>query len=218
MRRSSKRVENVRLINKIKVYLAGLGAGPSRHTHIHMQKHTRTVRIFISLTVGMSIGALALMAVDSQSFSEGPFSLASYSNLSSTEKITGDISISDTHKFQQIHIATSSVSAGSIEQLAAVSGLANAGELNYHFVVFNGIDGVDGKICATEKWLKQQRNLSGLNQQDNPRTIKICVITGSIFTTPTDCQVKRTAALVESLARKLGIPTSSIQYPVSWQL
>jgi len=210
---SLRRAENVRLISKIKVYISG--SNPL--SRASAQRPKRNIRVIISLVAAMSIGALALMAVDSQSFSAGPFSLASYTHLNSTEKITGNISISDTHNFQQIHITTSNASAGSIEQFAAVNDLANAKDLNYHFVVFNGIDGIDGQICATEKWLKQRLTLSNLNQQ-NSSAINICVVTGNYRAHPTDCQVKRTAALVESLARKLDIPINKIEYPANWQL
>jgi len=204
----------VRLINKIKVSLTGSQADPSSWTPAQKR---RTIWIFVSLVTAMSLGALALMAVDSQSFSAGPFSLASYTSLNSAENIT-DSSTPNTYKWQQIHIVISDASAGSIEQLAAANDLANAKDLNYHFVVFNGIDGIDGEICATDKWLSQRRTLYGAGMQDNSPSIRICVVTGSIFTTPTDCQIKRAAALVESLARKFNIPTSKIRYPANWQL
>ena len=204
----------MRIISKIKVYFSGLGFSKEDS----MQNRARTIKIFVALVASMSLGALALMAVDSQSFSEGPFSLATYTSLSSAEETASRISIPGTHSWQQIHIVSHSASAGSIEQLAAANGLANASDLDFHFAIFNGLDGTDGQICATEKWLAQLPALSGQGQQKNLRIIRICVVVGSISTTPTDCQVKRTAAMVESLARKFVIPTSRIQYPTNWQL
>ena len=73
-----------------------------------MQKQTRTIRIFISLIASMSIGALVLMAVDSHSFSAGPFSLASYTTLKSPQQAAGDIPIATACNWQQIHIEYSS--------------------------------------------------------------------------------------------------------------
>ena len=183
-----------------------------------MQKQTRTVRIFISLIVSMSIGALALMALDSRSFSAGPFSLASYTSLSSPQQAAGDIAIPDIYSFQQIHIEYSIASAGNIEQLAAANGLPKPEDLDFHFVVFNGFDGIDGEIIATEKWFTQRPAASISASGKHSQAIEIRVISNAIETKPTDCQVKRTADLVESLARKCSIPTSNIHYPKNWQL
>ncbi len=200
--------------NKIKVYFAGL-CPPNG---MFMQKQTRTIKIFISLIASMSIGALVLMAVDSQSFSAGPFSLASYTSLSSPEQAAGDISIPDIYSWQQIHIEYCNASVGSIEQLAAANGLQKPKDLDFHFVVFNGFDGVDGEIIATEKWFRQRPAMSVSGNGEYSQAIEIRIISSAIKCRPTDCQVKRTADLVESLARKCSIPTNKIHYPKNWQL
>jgi hypothetical protein len=201
-------------MNKIKGYFAGLCLSNG----IFMQKQTRTIRIFISLVASMSIGALALMALDSHSFSAGPFSLASYTSLSSPEQAAGDIAVPDAHSFQQIHIEYCTASVGNIEQLAAANDLPKPEDLDFHFVVFNGFDGIDGEIVATEKWFTQRPVASISGNGECAQAIEIRVISNAIETKPTDCQVKRTADLVESLARKCNIPMNNIHYPKNWQL
>ena len=166
----------------------------------------------------MSIGALVLMAVDSRSFSAGPFSLASYTSLTSPEQAAGGISIPDGYSWQKIHIEYSRTAVGSIEQLAAANGLSKPKDLDFHFVVFNGFDGIDGEIVATERWLTQRPAASISGNGKHSQAIEIRVISNAIETKPTDCQVKRTADLVESLARKCSIPTNNIHYPKNWQL
>lgn len=200
--------------NKIKVFFAELRVPGG----IFMQKQTRTINIFISLIASMSIGALVLMALDSRSFSAGPFSLASYTSLSSPEQAAGDIPIPDIYSWQQIHIEYCNASVGSIEQLAAANGLQKPKDLDFHFVVFNGFDGIDGEIIATEKWLTQRPAMSISPSGKHSQAIEIRVISNAIETRPTNCQVKRTADLVESLARKYSIPMNKIHYPKNWQL
>ena len=200
--------------NKIKVFFAELRVPGG----IFMQKQTRTINIFISLIASMSIGALVLMALDSRSFPTGPFSLASYTSLTSPEQAAGDISIPDSHSWRQIHVEYSGTAAGNIEQLAAANGLQKPKDLDFHFVVFNGFDGIDGEIVATEKWLTQRPAASISPSNEHSQAIEIRVISNVIECRPTDCQVKRTADLVESLARKCSIPTNNIHYPKHWQL
>ena len=200
--------------NKIRGYFAGM-RGPCG---VFMQKQTRTINIFISLIASMSIGALVLMALDSRSFSAGPFSLASYTSLTSPERAAGGISIPDSHSWRQIHIEYSTTAASNIEQLAAANGLQKPEDLDFHFVVFNGFDGIDGEIIATEKWSTQRPAASTSGNGKHSQAIEIRVIPSAIECRPTDCQVKRTAELVESLARKCDITTNNIHYPKNWQL
>jgi hypothetical protein len=77
---------------------------------------------------------------------------------------------------------------------------------------------VDGKVQAATKWRKQRIALSGQERFGSHQTIRICVVADGLKVMPTDCQVKRTAALVETLARKFDVPANKISYPVSWKL
>ncbi len=178
-----------------------------------MQQHTRTAKILVSLVASMTLGALILMAVDNQSLSAGPFSLASYTSLSPVEEAASNLKAVP-RKWDCLQVYHSTSAAQNIKELASAYNLKNSGDLNFHFVIFKGP--ADGQIQDTSKWQKQQTCTSGRNWNDPGRTIRICVIAGT--DSPTQCQVKRTTALVESLARKFNVSAQKIAYPANWQL
>ena len=166
----------------------------------------------------MTIGAVVLMALDNQSLSGGAFSLASYTNLNPIEQVALTLTPSDTAFWDRIEISCSGTQAGNIAQLAGLAGLTNGSELNFHFVICNGQGASDGHIQASQKWRRQRPCLPGENWYGSDQTIRICTIGDGFKTAPTDCQVKRTAALAEALARKFNIPSRQILYPTNWQL
>ena len=190
------------------------------HGKVIMQKQTRTARILISLVASMSLGALVLMALDNHRLIAGPFSLASYISLDPVENLTSTFTTPNTHNWQQIQVHYSPAPAANLEQLAAVSELSSPKDLNFHFTVLGGMDCADGdgEIQPTQRWLKQRPALQDKEFFGSSQTIRICVITDGIQAMPTDCQVKRTAAIIESLARKFSITTDNINYPQNWQL
>jgi len=185
-----------------------------------MQKQARTAKILISLVASMSLGALVLMALDNHRLTGGPFSLASYRSLDPVENLTSSFTTPNTHNWQQIQVHYSPAPAANLDQLAAVNGLSSPKDLNFHFTVLGGMDcsDGDGEIQATQRWLMQRPALQNKSFFGTSQTIRICVITDGIQSIPTDCQVKRTAAMIESLARKFSIATDNISYPRNWQL
>jgi hypothetical protein len=188
------------------------------HGKVMMQKQARTVKILVSLVTAMSMGALTLMALDNHRLISGPFSLASYKSLDPVENLTSSFLTPNTHNWRQIQVHYGPAQVANLEQLAAASGLTSSKDLNFHFTVLGGIDCPDGDIRATQRWLKQRPALPDKEFFGTPQTIRICVIADGIRSIPTDCQVKRTAAIIESLARKFSIATDNINYPNNWQL
>ena len=154
----------------------------------------------------MTIGALALMALDGQSLSGGAFSLTSYINLNPIEQVALTARPAGPAKWNRIDISCSGTQTGNIEQLAKLAGLTRGSELNFHFVICNGRGANDGHIQATQKWRWQRPCLPTEKWYGSDQTIRICTIADPSKTAPTDCQVKRTAALAEALARKFNIP------------
>jgi hypothetical protein len=166
----------------------------------------------------MTVGAGVLMALDSQSLSGGAFSLTSYINLNPIEQVALTARPAGPGKWDRIEISCSGTQAGNIEQLAKLAGLTSGSELNFHFVVCNGRGASDGHIQASQRWRRQRPCLPTENWYGSDQTIRICTIADSFKTVPTDCQIKRTAALAETLARKFDIPSRQILYPPNWQL
>ena len=184
-----------------------------------MTNQSRVSKVLISLMASMTIGALVLMALDNHSLSGGPFSLASYTNLNPIEQVALTVKPADPANWSRIEISYSRTAAGNIDRLAKSNGLTSSADLNFHFVICNGQGETDGRIQATEKWRRQRPCLPGGNWYGTGRrTIRLCVIADGLKTLPTDCQVKRTAALAEALARKFDIPSQKILYPANWQL
>lgn len=166
----------------------------------------------------MTVGALALMALDGQSLSGGAFSLTSYINLNPIEQVALTARPAGPGKWDRIEISCSGTQAGNIEKLAKLAGLTSGSELNFHFVICNGRGASDGHIQASQRWRWQRPCLPSENWYGSDQTIRICAIADGSQAPPTDCQVKRTAALAEALARKFNINSRQILYPKNWQL
>ncbi|MCK5564803.1 MAG: hypothetical protein KAJ07_06115 [Planctomycetes bacterium] len=181
-----------------------------------MTDHGRTSRVIASLVASMTIGALVLMALDKQSLTAGPFSLASYTNLNPVEKIATESLISEAQHWDFVEIYYSGTMAGDIEQLAKFNGLSSSEDVNFHFLVCNG--NRDGNIDSSMKWWKQRAALPGQDWFGDSQTIRICVVADGVRTLATDCQIQRTNDLVEELARDFNISKKSIAYPANWQL
>jgi hypothetical protein len=182
-----------------------------------MVSRPRTARVLASLVVSMTIGAIVLLALDSHPLPAGAFSLASYQRLNDIEDILQTRNMIFADRWNAIEVYYSRTSGGNLAQLATLAGLANIKDVNFHFAIYNGRGGSDGQIQSTEKWLQQFSCIPGGTWYGTGKTIRICVVADGQKTQPTDCQVKRTAVLVEELARKFIISPTSIRYPSNWQ-
>jgi hypothetical protein len=181
-----------------------------------MTVQPRDAKVFAALLVSMTVGTMVLMALDNNPPSAGAFCLSSYYHLKSIEKIIESQAVQSSDRWDSIRIYYSGTRAGNIEQLASLYGLTNPGDINCHFVICNGRGGADGQIQPTEKWQMQWSIISDQGHDDTSRTIRICVISDSNKSLPTDFQIKRGEALVEGLRRKFNIQAESIYYPNSW--
>ena len=180
---------------------------------IYMSNQPRVVKVLAALLVSMTTGAVALMALGNNPPSAGPFCLSSYYRLDPVERAISSRSAQSPSRWNCIEIYYSGTKAGNIEQLASLSGLASPEDLNCHFVICNGLGDSDGQIEPTEKWQRQWSSIPGRTWYGGSQTIRICIIANGKACPPTDCQIKRTEALVEGLHRKFNIPPESIYYP-----
>lgn len=166
----------------------------------------------------MTIGAIVLLALDSRPLPAGAFSLASYQRLNDIEEMIRVRAPLAADRWNRIEVYYSRTTGGDLAQLAALSGLANAKDVNFHFAIYNGRGGENGRIESTQRWLQQFSCIPGGSWYGSGTTIRICVVGDGQKTAPTDCQLKRTAALVEELSYKFGIAPANIRYPANWQL
>jgi hypothetical protein len=182
-----------------------------------MQSQARTIRVLVFLVASMTIGAFALMALDTQSISEGPFSLSSYTRLNSLSSVAVRPIAGSGQMWNRIDVYYSNTTEGSIADLARLQGLTNPKDANFHLVVSNGKDAHDGQVLASDKWKKQFPCLADGTGLGAGRTIRICVIGTPLGAGPTDSQIKRATALVEMLSRKCSIEPQKIRFPKNWQ-
>jgi len=183
-----------------------------------MSGQPRVAKVLVVLLVSMTTGAIVLMALGNNPPSEGPFCLSSYYRLDSVEKAILSRACQSPNRWSCVEIYYSGTKAGNIEQLASLSGLASAEDLNCHFVVCNGLGGSDGQIQPTEKWQRQWSIVPGRTWYGNGQTIRICAIADPPRRASlTNCQIKRIETLIEGLCRKFGIQPERVYYPSDWR-
>lgn len=182
-----------------------------------MSVQPREKRIFAALLVSITAGAIVLMALGNNPPPAGAFSLSLYHSLDPIEKVILSRSPQSPGRWNCLEIYYSGTKAGNIEQLASLSGLADAEDINCHFVICNGLGGGDGQVQPTEKWQRQWSVISGRACYGNGQTIRICIIADGKTARPTDFQIKRTEVLVEGLHRKFNVQPECIYYPNDWQ-
>ncbi len=120
-------------------------------------------------------------------------------------------------RWECIEVYYSGTKAGNIEQLASLSGAASSDDINCHFVICNGLGASDGQIQTTEKWQKQWSVIPDHTWYGSSRTIRVCVVADGKKVHPTDSQIKRAEALVETLSAKNNISPTKIFYPSNWR-
>jgi hypothetical protein len=179
---------------------------------MNMAGHNRNITVLFSLIASMTIGALVLMALDHQGPSAGAYSLSSYLRLDPVEEVLRNTIQTEPVQWGRIEVVYSRTSGGNVEELALLTGLADGGPADFHFIVCNGNGGSDGQIQAAGFWQKQQ--ICGHKAE----TIRVCVISDDKSDTLTDSQRQRTDALVESLSRTFDINPRKIRYPLDWQM
>ena len=182
-----------------------------------MTDRARTSNVLIALVVSMTAGALILIAIDGNALSAGPFSLASYTSLGSIEKVAQSPITIQPNTWRNIEVSFSYTIAGDLAQLTRDKNITSPKYLNYHFVISNGSGQKNGKIVSTEKWNLQRPAIPTGKWQGSPQTIRMCIVADPIRQGPTECQIKRTQALIETLSRNFNIPTEQIRYPINWQ-
>ena len=181
-----------------------------------MSDQSRVMKVLAALLVSMTTGAFVLMALGNNPPSAGAFCLSSYYSLGPVKEAILSRACQSPDRWNRIEIYYSGTGAGNIEYLASLQGLTRPEDLNYHYVICNGFGGLDGEVQPTERWQKQTSSTPDRSWHGSTATIRTCVIAPGINAHPTNCQVKRTEALVDGLCRVFGIQPQSIYYPGDW--
>jgi hypothetical protein len=183
----------------------------------NMSNQPRVTKVLAVLLVSMTTGAVLLMALGNHPPSAGPFCLSTYYRLDAIQQAIDSRVSQSPGRWESVEIYFSGTKAGNVDQLASLSGLTNSDDINCHFVICNGLGGSDGQIQTTEKWQKQWSVIPDHTWYGSSRTVRICLVADGRNIRPTNAQIKRTEALVESLAMKFNVPATKIFYPTNWR-
>ncbi len=181
------------------------------------QDRPRVTRVLVVLLVSMTTGAVVLMALGNHPPSAGPFCLSTYYRLDPIQQAIDSRVTQVPGRWESVEIYFSGTKAGNIDQLSSLSGLANSDDINCHFVICNGLGGNDGQILTSEKWQKQWSVIPDHTWYGSSRTIRVCLVADGKTVKPTNSQIKRAEALVETLSMKFNIPAAKIFYPNNWR-
>jgi len=192
--------------------LHGLQRIGKNYSRTDMAVRNRNVTVLFALIASMTVGAFVLMALDGQRPIAQAYSLSSYLRLDPAEDAIRNKVTQTFSNWNRIEIYYSGTSGGNADELPLLTNLANGSETQFHFAVCNGSGAEDGDIQAGNSW-KNQQLCYGRNG-----VVRVCVISNGQADSVTDCQIKRTSALVESLIRTFDILPRNIHYPANWQM
>jgi hypothetical protein len=178
---------------------------------------SRIAKVLVVLLVSMTTGAVVLMALGNHPPSAGPFCLSTYYRLDPVQEAIGSRVAQSENRWECVEVYYSGTRAGNIDQLASLSGLASSDDINCHFIICNGLGGSDGQIQTSEKWQQQWSVIPDNTWYGSPRTIRICLVADGKGVRPTNSQIRRTEALVETLAMKFNVQAAQIFYPANWR-
>ena len=194
---------------------SALGHMPAKHSTKDGIKVTqlRVWKALLMLLIAMTSGAMVLMALGNNPPSAGAFCLSSYYKLASADQAIMSSVLPAMDRWKRIEVCYSGTRGGNLEWLAYLQGASHPQDLECHFVLCNGYGGEDGQILTTDKWDTQQSVRPSQNGTRGEETIRICVVSDGQSTYPTDCQIARVRALVDTLCKRLWIGPDSVYYP-----
>jgi hypothetical protein len=187
------------------------------HRQRSMSNQPRVARVLVVLLVSMTTGAVVLMALGNHPPSAGPFCLSTYYRLDPVLQAVNSRVAQAPGRWECVEVYYSGTKAGNIDQLASLSGAASSDDINCHFVICNGLGASDGQIQTTEKWQKQWSVIPDHTWYGSSRTVRVCIVADGKTVRPSDSQIKRAEALVDTLARKFSVAPSKIFYPNNWR-
>ncbi len=165
-----------------------------------MTEQSRVWKVLVMLLVSMTVGTIVLMSLGNTPPVSGAFSLASYYRLTPVSQAIASRSEQHPDRWEQIEIVYSRAH------------LQDAGKLNAHFVVRNGMvyELADGEIHNTERWQDQASAQSQRNWGATTKTIVIMMIVDEGSTLPTNNQWSRVDSLIHALQLKFDISPDHI--------
>ena len=196
-----------------------------------MTAQSRQTKVLVTLLVSIIACTIILNMLGHNPPSAGAFCLSQYYRLVPVDKLVRSRDVRRLGYWRGIEIYFSEcetnnrVVSGSnlrIEKLESLGSISRQEEISCHFIIHNGLTGLDGQIEPTVKWNQQlpaDRSAASNEQhaRDNVQTIYICITMNGQSTQPTNFQIKRAQVLIGQLCREFNINSVSVLYPNSWQ-
>ena len=196
-----------------------------------MTAQSRQTKVLVVLLVSIIVCTIILNMLGHHPPSAGAFCLSQYYRLVPVEKLVRSREVRRLGYWMGIEIYFSKDGSGDplvsdsncrIEELDTSSSFSGQEADSCHFIIHNGLTGLDGQIEPTVKWNKQlpaDYSVDDNKQQagHNVQTIYICIAMNGHSTQPTNFQIKRAQVLIDKLCKEFNINSESVLYPNSWQ-
>jgi hypothetical protein len=177
----------------------------------------RRKKVFAAALISIAAMSMVLELLGGKPPKAGAFSLSEYHGLAPVADIVRPYITVLPRRWNFIEINYSGTIIVDVNEVPPRGSLFNLDYPSYHFIICSGNIGSDGQILISEKWRKQNANLSTRMSDKSDNTIRICVMLDKKMTHPTDFQITRTEALVEELSNGFGIDAAGINYPENWR-
>ena len=187
-----------------------------------MTAQSRQTKVLVVLLVSIIVCTIILNMLGHHPPSAGAFCLSQYYRLVSVEKLVRSREVGRLGYWMGIEIYFSEYNTSNQVTSDPSNSISEQEENSCHFVIHNGLTGLDGQIEPTVKWNKQfpaDRSAESNKQQagHNVQTIYICIAMNGQSTQPTNFQIKRAQVLIDKLCKEFNINSESVLYPNNWQ-
>ena len=125
-----------------------------------MSEQQRQTKIFAALLIAMAIGIVILKNLANTTPSAGAFCLADYYLLKPVEKVVSTEIAKSAKNWSQIEVYCTDTETKIKNSLRLLNESSNREDINCHFIICDGITGLNGQIIPTIKWQQQQPVIS----------------------------------------------------------
>ena len=196
-----------------------------------MTAQPRQTKVLVALLISIVLCTIILNVLGHNPPSAGAFCLSQYYRLVPVGKLIRSREVKRPRYFKWIEIYYSESGSGNrvvsgsdiqFEQSGLLSSVSDQEDIDCHFIIYNGLTGLDGQIKPTEKWNRQlPAKRPAYNNKRRARqseqTIYISIVTSDENPQFTNFQIKRAEVLAEELCREFNIQSESILYPDNGQ-
>ena len=164
-----------------------------------MTNHGRLVKVMFSLMAAMTVGAFILLTLEGKPIKPMDYRLSSElkTPLDAVYQALATKNGIEQGRWQEIEISFHANPDNWTPHAPPSGTLA----LDYHFVVFSGLEQYDGLIATTSRWTRQLACLNSEDSRNTHNTVKIALIGDPVLRNRTPKQDRQLEELVSNLIR-----------------